>query len=185
MRKKLEQVKSLHNDEKSRLSAYNNFQVKYNQLQTLHRQQTLTLQTEQSKVKAAEEKLLGLKIDLRRETMIKTLLDMRKSKNTEDNIKKQITTFQTMCEKEKQLIIKNKQEVEKDIKLCEDEINKAIPEKVLRFEKQMDTLGLKKPQINDQITKAKEEEKTLEADKKTLVHTRQQLSKLTSATYKE
>ena len=46
------------------------------------------------------QEVLDIKIEIRREDMIKTLLDQRKSKVTDDNIKAQLETFRTSVNKE-------------------------------------------------------------------------------------
>ena len=55
------------------------------------------------------QEVLDIKIEIRREDMIKTLLNQKKGKVSDDNIKAQLETFRTSVNKELAAVEKQKQ----------------------------------------------------------------------------
>ena len=80
-----------------------------------------------------EAKLLDVNIQLRREEMIKTLLDLRKAKSTEENIKGQITKFEQMVKTELQQLDKKLADLKKQTEANKKEADVNVPAKVAKF----------------------------------------------------
>ena len=96
--------------------------------------------------KLAQE-VLDIKIEIRREEMIKTLLNQKKSRVSDENIKAQLNTFKTSVNKELAAVEKQKLLVQKEIKDAELEVSTNIPAKVKRFEAQTVEIENKKSLI--------------------------------------